>query len=221
MSYPASIDILTPKVDDVDDVMAQDINELQTAVEAIETELGTDPAGTVTDVKTRLSTVVSGGGYLQFQAPTNLTISSGAITVSRNIHTIDTEGGASSDNLDTINGGAAGWWLMLRCYSGARSVVIKHGTGNIYTSSGYEISLDDEFNLVMGYYDGNLSKWILGVMGTAVGPSYSPSASLSPSGSASPSASSSASLSPSGSGSPSASASASLSPSASASPSGA
>ncbi len=217
MTYPSTLDNFTAKTDDVDYVMAQDVNELQTAVEAIETELGADPAGTVTDVKTRLSTVISGGGYLQFQTQTNLTINSGAITVSRNIHTIDTEGSAASDDLDTINGGAAGWFLMLRAYSGARSVVIKHGTGNIYTSSGYEISLDDEFNLVMGYYDGSLNKWILGVMGTSVGPSYSPSASTSPSASLSPSASTS--ISPSGSTSPSASGSASLSPSASASPS--
>src|SRR5512139_45282 len=146
MSYPSSLDNFTAKTDNVDDVMAQDVNELQTAIEAVETELGTDPAGTVTDVKTRLSTVISSGGYLQFQAPTNLTISSGAVTVSRNIHTIDTESSAASDDLDTINGGAAGWFLMVRPYSDLRTVVIKHGTGNIYTSTGYDISLDNEFN---------------------------------------------------------------------------
>ena len=35
MTYPASIDNFTAKVDDVDDVMAQDVNEMQTAIKAI------------------------------------------------------------------------------------------------------------------------------------------------------------------------------------------
>lgn len=233
MAYPATIDNFTAKVDNVNDVMALDVNELQTAIEAIETELGTDPAGTVADVKTRLSTVVSDGGYLQFQAPTVLTIAAGAVTVTRNIHIIDTEGSASTDNLDTINGGAAGWFLMLRPNSSARTVVIRHAAGNIYCANGENISLEQEYNLVTGYYDGALSKWIVGVMMYAIGPSPSASASLSPSASvsispsrsSSPSASGSASLSPSASGSaslspsPSISPSQSISPSASASPS--
>lgn len=191
MTYPSTIDSFLAKVDDVDDVMAQDINELQTAVEAIETELGTDPAGSLTDVKTRLAISLSDAGYLQFQAPTNLTITSGAVTVSRNVHTIDTEGAASSDYLDTINGGAAGHFLMFHAASGARSVIVRHNVGNIYTSSGDNINMDEEYNLAMGYYDGGLSKWIIGVMGTVVGPSpsVSPSASVSPSSSVSPSVS--------------------------------
>lgn len=227
MTYPSTLDNFTAKVDDVDDVMAQDVNELQTAVEAIETELGTDPAGTVTDVKTRLSTVVSGGGYLQFQAQTNLTISSGAVTVSRNIHTIDTEGAAATDNLDTINGGATGWFLMIRPLSSARTVVIRHNVGNIYCAGGENISLDEEYNLALGYYDGNLNKWIIGLLATSVGASpsastsISPSASISisPSGSTSPSASQSPSASGSASNSPSLSPSPSTSPSSSQSPS--
>ena len=210
MAYPSSIDVLTPKTDDVDDVMAQDINELQTAVEAIETELGTDPAGTLTDVKTRLAISISDAGYLQFQAPTGLTISSGAVTVSRNVHTLDTEGSAASDDLETINGGAAGFFLMLRAVHADRTVIIKHGTGNIYCSGGVDISLEDVYNLALGYYDGNLNKWLIGVMGSSSGPSASPSASTSPSASVSPSSSVSPSVSPSASVSPSSS----LSPSA-------
>lgn len=199
MTYPASLDSFTPRSDDPggDEVVANDVNELQTAITAVETELGTDPAGTVTDVKTRLSTVISGGGYLQFQAQTGLTINSGAVTVSRNYHTLDTEGSAATDDLDTINGGAACWFLILRAVSGARQVVIKHNTGNIYTTSGTDITLDEEFELALGIYDGNLSKWILGSMGTAAIPSASVSASVSPSASLSPSSSVSPSVSPS------------------------
>lgn len=218
MAYPNSLDNFTAKVDDVDDVMAQDVNELQTAVEAIETELGTDPAGSLTDVKSRLAISMSDAGYLQFQAQTNLTISSGAVTVTRNIHTVDTEGAAATDNLDTINGGAAGHFLMIRPYSGARTIVLRHNVGNIYCSGGENISMDEEYNLAIGYYDGNLSKWILGLLATSVGSSPSASVSISPS--ASTSISPSVSLSPSGSASPSASGSASASPSLSPSRSG-
>jgi hypothetical protein len=53
-NYPDAIDTYAAKVDGVTDVMASHINDLQDAVEAIETELGTDPAGSFTDVKTRL-----------------------------------------------------------------------------------------------------------------------------------------------------------------------
>lgn len=53
--YPAAVTSFTTKVDHVDDVQAADVNNLQNEVVAIETELGTDPAGPATDVKTRLA----------------------------------------------------------------------------------------------------------------------------------------------------------------------
>lgn len=64
-------------------------------------------------------------------ASTELTISSGAITISRRMHTVDTEGEIASDDLDTINGGNEGQTVILRAANDARTVVIKHNTGNI------------------------------------------------------------------------------------------
>ena len=55
MAYPSTIDTFASNTDGVDDVLAADMNAVQTAANAIETELGTDPAGTFTDVKTRLA----------------------------------------------------------------------------------------------------------------------------------------------------------------------
>lgn len=52
MAYPASIDSFTTKVDNVDDVLASHINDVQTAVVAIETELGTQPRHTTTTAPT-------------------------------------------------------------------------------------------------------------------------------------------------------------------------
>jgi hypothetical protein len=53
-SYPGALDSFTNKTDNVDDVQAAHVNNLQDAVVAIETELGTDPAGSFADVVTRL-----------------------------------------------------------------------------------------------------------------------------------------------------------------------
>ncbi len=53
-NYPGALDSYSTKVDGVDDVLAAHINNPQDAIEAIEAELGTDPAGTFTTVKLRL-----------------------------------------------------------------------------------------------------------------------------------------------------------------------
>jgi len=58
------------------------------------------------------------------------TISSGAITYTGAYMVVDTEGSASSDDLDTINGGNDGDILIIKTANDSRSVVIKHGTGS-------------------------------------------------------------------------------------------
>jgi hypothetical protein len=90
-----------------------------------------------------------------------LTISSGAITVTGVNHTVDTEGDAASDDLDTINGGADGQILILRAASGSRDIVIKHGTGNIVTPSGNDLTLDSLNTLITLQYDFEQSLWLV------------------------------------------------------------
>jgi len=58
-NYPGALDTFTTKVDGIDDVMAAHVNELQTDVVAIETELGTLPKGSYADVKTRLDNMIA------------------------------------------------------------------------------------------------------------------------------------------------------------------
>jgi hypothetical protein len=70
-------------------------------------------------------------GFLSFGTPTELTISAGVVTATGSSHKIDTESDAASDDLDTINGGSAGDILILRAADGARTVVLKDGTGNL------------------------------------------------------------------------------------------
>jgi hypothetical protein len=59
-SFPASVKSFTVKTDGVDDVQADHINDLQNEVTAIETELGSDPAGNHATVVERLDTVDTG-----------------------------------------------------------------------------------------------------------------------------------------------------------------
>lgn len=63
--YPSSLTSYTTKTNQVDDVDAAHINSIQEEVVAIQTELGTDPAGTVTDVKTRLAVCLGGSGAIR------------------------------------------------------------------------------------------------------------------------------------------------------------
>lgn len=79
------------------------------------------------------------------QGQTELTISSGSVTVDRCSHRLDTEGDASTDDLTNIVTGASDVRLLiLRPASSSRVVTIKHAAGG----SG-EIILDGEADYVM------------------------------------------------------------------------
>lgn len=158
--YPGSLYTPTVVTDNVTSVLAAHHNDLDDEVLAIETELGTDVAGSKTDLKTRLAVTIADDGTQEYADSTVLTISSGAITVTQNWHRVATEGGAGTDNLDTINGlGNDGAWLILRP-STSNDIVLKDGTGNIECISGSDITLDDTDEWAILIYDGNLSKWL-------------------------------------------------------------
>ena len=89
-----------------------------------------------------------------FPASTELTISSGAVTVTQGFHTVDTEGDAASDDLDTITGYLDGSLLLIRPENDARSVVLKNGTGNILTPAGTDITLSTDDSLALLHFDG-------------------------------------------------------------------
>jgi hypothetical protein len=94
--------------------------------------------------------IVSGG---------ELTIASGVITVTGSYHSIDTESDAASDDLDTISGGSDGDVLFAVAANDARTVVLKHGTGNIVTHNGSDYSLDTINKLALLFYTG--ANWLL------------------------------------------------------------
>jgi hypothetical protein len=90
--------------------------------------------------------------------PGTLIIASGIVTPYENIHLIDTEGAAATDDLDTINGGYVGRRLTLRTSSGARDVTIKHSTGNIRLNSGADFVLASTINSITLTFDG--ANWL-------------------------------------------------------------
>ena len=78
---------------------------------------------------------------------TELTISGGAVTATQSRHTIDTEGDAASDDLDTINGGTAGQLLIISAANDARTVVCKQGAGLLLQADFDLDSLEDTLTL--------------------------------------------------------------------------
>ena len=107
-----------------------------------------------TNAGTDTITFAATGGFFNLGSPTELTIASGAITATQSNHTVDTESDAASDDLDTINGGTEGDILVLRAISGARTVVVKTGTGNI--RCGLDVSLDSALDTVTLVYASGL-----------------------------------------------------------------
>jgi hypothetical protein len=96
---------------------------------------------------------------LNLKDSTEITIAGGIVTASQSFHRIDTESNGPTDDLDTINGGSDGDILFLRAENDARTVVLKHGTGNIVTAAGTDYSLDTINKIAMLIFDG--SNWIL------------------------------------------------------------
>jgi hypothetical protein len=85
---------------------------------------------------------------LNLGTPTELTINStGEITRTRSFHSVDTNGDAASDDLDTINGGTAGDVLFLCAADSARTVVVKDGVDNIQGPG--DVTLDNFNDMVM------------------------------------------------------------------------
>lgn len=121
----------------------------------------TDVTVPFTEVKTHLENTLNGVQpfeQVSLGATTELTIASGAITVTGSHHRVDTEGNAATDDLDTINGGSEGKIIWLRMENAARKVRLRHDVGNIYLSSKSNYTLDTQHETFPLIYTG--SKWV-------------------------------------------------------------
>jgi hypothetical protein len=78
----------------------------------------------------------------------DLTLASDAITVTGCYHRVDTQGGAATDDLATINGAATGQIIILQSVASSRDVTVKNGTGNIFLS-GSDFVLDNSRDFIV------------------------------------------------------------------------
>ena len=85
-----------------------------------------------------------------------LTISTGAVTITTAYHRVDTQSDAASDDLDTVSGGTTGQILVLRAENDARSVVAKDGTGNLKLAG--DCTLDNTEDTLTLIYNG--TNWL-------------------------------------------------------------
>lgn len=89
---------------------------------------------------------------------TELTIASGVVTATGSYHSIDTEGNASTDDLDTILSAiAAGHTLLLSAQSSSRTVVLKDATGNLRLAG--DFTMDHSNDAILLCWNGPSNVW--------------------------------------------------------------
>lgn len=82
--------------------------------------------------------VIVDTGTLNFGADTALVVSSGAITVTKSFHSVNSEGGGTNaDDVDTINGDVEGDILIIRPATDVQDITFKNGTGNLFLSGDF------------------------------------------------------------------------------------
>lgn len=107
--------------------------------------------------------------WLNFDDGVEVTISGGVLAVTQTWHRIDTEADGATDDIETITGGTDGCLLIVRAENAARTVVLKHGVGNIQSFTAEDVVLDESYKAAILIYDAALSKWlVIGGGGNAI-----------------------------------------------------
>jgi hypothetical protein len=118
--------------------------------------------GTATDTTVQINGELAVNGAitadkLKIPGAGTLTIASGEITVTGSHHVVDTEGGAATDDLVTINGFSDGQILILRQLSNARDVTLIDGTGNLRLAGNCTLTTNND--TIMLIYFSATSRW--------------------------------------------------------------
>jgi hypothetical protein len=172
----------TPQTHDLNEDIVQVINaeyihQIKNAIIAIETALGANLDNVVEDADHTTAQHdglsinadrvdgehVSGltlKGELYLSDGSELIINTGAITIAEDsrLYDIDTQADAAVDDLDTINGGTTDDIIVLRAESDARTVVVKHDTGNIYLQSAIDKPLANQIQKLILRFNG--TQWV-------------------------------------------------------------
>lgn len=84
----------------------------------------------------------------------SVTISGGVATIAdpyAGLMTVDTQGAAATDDLDTINTPRLGRILVIRTTNDARDVTLKDGTGNLSLAGDFTLDDTDDFIMLVGH----------------------------------------------------------------------
>jgi hypothetical protein len=115
--------------------------------------------GGVIALEDRRAFVASPIAPLRATGPKTLTIASGVVTVRRqSVYLIDTEAAASTDDLDTINGGYLGQVILLKMANSAHEPHLRDGVGNLQLSEDTDFWLIETDRYIMLMWDG--SNWV-------------------------------------------------------------
>lgn len=109
-----------------------------------------------------LSDDVTVGKFIK-RTKTTATIASGAITAASSWIVVDTEGAASTDDLDTISGAENYAQITIRTANSARDVVVRHiggGTGNLRLAGQTDVTLPNSSSTITLTYEPDLSLWL-------------------------------------------------------------
>lgn len=131
---------------------------IETAMENTVSLDGTTPNSMTADFDMNGNDILNASFAGGTPLTSELTIATGAVTITATYHTIDTESDDASDDLDTISGGTDGKWLIIRPVASARSVVAKDGTGNLALAG--DFTMDNEEDTLLLIYDDALSLWL-------------------------------------------------------------
>lgn len=111
----------------------------------------------LSDLDSAISDLIAGAlaqGQLNL-GPAELTsILNGVATVTGSNLQVDTEASAASDDLETLSGGVDGLIIILSAANSARTVVLKHGIGNLQLRGNTDYSLDTVDKAVFLLYYG-------------------------------------------------------------------
>lgn len=99
--------------------------------------------------------------WLGFGVPTLETIATGVITIEQSSYVrVDTEGGAATDDLDTINGALVdGQMLVLETADSTHDVTVKDDTGNIQLAGSVDFAMTTGRDKLTLIWNARSSKW--------------------------------------------------------------
>ncbi len=112
-------------------------------------DLKTDAEGVIDGVHPFLKTVLV--------APTAITISGGVLTVTQTRHKVVNQGGAGTDDVDTITGTMD--VLVLQQNSPGQTIIFKHNTGNLLFEDNRDFKITDQNPVAIFHREPTSGKW--------------------------------------------------------------